>query len=87
MKRQRLLSKLQKDINLICSLLPVWVSVQGCPSSYQQWMEDVLEGIKGTHVYLDDIIYASVTWEEHLKVLEAAFQRLHKHKLKYTSMH
>ena len=44
-------------------------------------MEDVLEGIKGTHVYLDDIIYASVTWEEHLKVLEAAFQRLHKHKI------
>ena len=44
-------------------------------------MEDVLEGIKGTHVYLDDIIYATKTWEEHLILLEQAFKRLHENKV------
>ena len=37
--------------------------------------------IKGTHVYLDDIIYATKTWEEHLLLLEQAFKRLHENKV------
>ena len=57
------------------------LGLQGCPSTYQQFMEEVLEGINDVTAYLDDIIYASNTWEEHLQTLDEAFARLAKNKV------
>jgi cleavage and polyadenylation specificity factor subunit 1 len=44
-------------------------------------MEEVLEGINDVTAYLDDVIYASNTWEEHLQTLDEAFARLAKNKV------
>ena len=44
-------------------------------------MESVIEGLTGVHVYLDDIVYFSQTWEEHLVILEAAFKRFAERKV------
>ena len=57
------------------------LGLQGCPSTYQQFMEEVLEGINDVTAYLDDIIYASNTWEEHLQTVDEAFARLAKNKV------
>ena len=57
------------------------LGLQGCPSSYQEWMEKILEGIEGVRVYLDDIVYFSKSWEEHLQLLETVFARLQEHKV------
>ena len=57
------------------------LGLQGCPSTYQQFMEEVLEGINDVTAYLDDVIYASNTWEEHLQTLDEAFARLAKNKV------
>ena len=57
------------------------LGLQGCPASYQSFMEKVVSGITGIHVYLDDVVFFSNTWEEHLKVLDEAFERFAKHKV------
>ena len=57
------------------------LGLQGCPSTYQQFMEEVLEGVADVMAYLDDVIYASDTWEEHLQTLDEAFARLAKNKV------
>ena len=57
------------------------LGLQGCPSSYQEWMEKILEGIEGCRVYLDDIVYFSKTWEEHLQILRKVFTRLQENKV------
>jgi len=57
------------------------LGLQGCPGSYQSFMESVIEGLTGVHVYLDDIVYFSQTWEEHLVILEAAFKRFAERKV------
>jgi hypothetical protein len=57
------------------------LGLQGCPASYQSFMEGVMGGMSGVHVYLDDIVYFSKTWEEHLSILDAAFERMAKNKV------
>ena len=52
------------------------LGLQGCPASYQTFMENVVQGLTGVHVYLDDIVYFSKTWEEHLDILDKAFARM-----------
>ena len=50
------------------------------PATFQRLMQVVLVGLDGTHcfVYLDDILIASQTFEEHLKKLCEVFERLRK---------
>ena len=57
------------------------LGLAGCPATYQQFMDNVVDGLKGVRVYLDDIVYFSKTWKEHLGVLEAAFKRFEEHKV------
>jgi hypothetical protein len=49
----------------------------GCPASFQQLMETVLRNINNILVYIDDVLLHTATHEEHLKVLEKVFERLH----------
>jgi transposase InsO family protein len=57
------------------------LGLQGCPHSYQNFMEKVVQGLKDTYVYLDDVIIASRTWTEHLQQLDEYFARCEQHKV------
>ena len=57
------------------------LGLQGCPASYQAFMEKVVAGIKGIAVYLDDTICFTKTLDEHLLALEAVFERFRTNKV------
>ena len=50
--------------------------VASAPAIFQRHMEMLLQGLDGTAVYLDDILVAGRTLEEHLKRLAAVLERL-----------
>ena len=50
--------------------------VSSAPSIFQRVMENLLQGIPGTCVYIDDILVTGKTEQEHLNNLEQALQRL-----------
>ena len=43
---------------------------------FQRIMENVLQGLPGVSVYIDDILVTGKTLEDHLKNLEAVLTRL-----------
>jgi hypothetical protein len=51
----------------------------GC--SFQRMIERVLAGLDFCYWYLDDVVVASVTYEQHLRHLHLLFQRLQEHGL------
>jgi len=53
-----------------------------CPASFQLLMETVLRNKDNVLVYIDDVLLHTATHEEHLKVLEKVFERLHQNHLK-----
>ena len=58
------------------------MGVNSSPAAFQRLTEYILKGVKGAHVYLDDIIVATDTYGEHLRVVEEVLQRLRKYNLK-----
>ena len=50
--------------------------VSAAPSIFQRTMENLLQGLPGVCVYLDDILVSGGSTEEHLRNLEAVFTRL-----------
>ena len=52
------------------------LGLQGAPSSYQLFMEQVIAGIPGVVCYIDDLAYSSDSMEEHAVLLRTVFQRL-----------
>lgn len=58
--------------------------LKNAASSFQRLLEVVLAGLKEWNIstYLDDLIIASNTFEEHLQKLDMVFKRLDKHNLK-----
>ena len=63
--------------------------VSSAPGIFQRVMEEVLQGIPNVVVYLDDILAASTSEEEHVKLLDAILSRiqaagLRLHKFKCT---
>ena len=52
------------------------LGLQGTPSTYQLFMEQCIDGIPGVWCYLDDLVYASDTLEEHLVLIRQVFERL-----------
>lgn len=61
--------------------------LKNAPASFQKLMNQVLAGTLGkyTHVYLDDIIVYSKTYDEHLIHLRIVFERLQEFGLKCAS--
>ena len=51
------------------------------PASFSRLMRIVTKDLTGVHAYMDDILIASNTWEEHLKSIEAILSRLRQHGL------
>lgn len=45
--------------------------VASAPSMFQRIMENILQGLPGVCVYIDDILVSGKTTEEHLRNLEA----------------
>ena len=45
-------------------------------SCFQRLVNEVLSGVKGCAVYIDDIVLCSEKWEEHLSLLREVFKRL-----------
>ena len=52
--------------------------VASAPSLFQKSMEQILQGIEGVVVYLDDLQVTGTTMEEHLQRLDRVLQRLEK---------
>ena len=50
--------------------------LSNAPATFQRLMSEVMRGIKGCKVYLDDILIHSETWNEHLEILEKVFKAL-----------
>lgn len=48
---------------------------------FTKLMRRVLQGLKNVEHYIDDILVATDTWEEHLDALEQVFQRIRRAKL------
>ncbi|CAB3992292.1 Transposon Ty3-G Gag-Pol poly [Paramuricea clavata] len=46
------------------------------PATFQRMMGNILMGIKGCLVFMDDIIIFSDTWEEHQRILDEVFRRI-----------
>ena len=44
--------------------------------TFQRFMDEVLRGITFAYSYIDDVLIASTTSEEHLKHLRVVFERL-----------
>ena len=51
-------------------------------SAFQRQMENILEGLPNSKVYLDDILTHSRTFEDHLIHLEIVFKRIESANLK-----
>ena len=54
------------------------------PATFQRLMQNCLGKLNLTYalVYLDDVIVYSKTEEDHLRRLQAVFERFHEHRLK-----
>ena len=53
--------------------------LRNAAQAFQRFMDQVLHAISNTYVYIDDILIASTTSEEHLRDLNSVFERLASH--------
>ena len=52
--------------------------LKNAPSAFCQFMANLTEGMKNTYVLLDDVLFLSTSWTEHVKLLEEFFNRCMK---------
>ena len=53
--------------------------LKNAAQTFQRFMDQVLHGLSSVYVYIDNILVASATPEQHLKDLRAVFKRLAAH--------
>ena len=53
--------------------------LRNAAQTFQRFMDQVLQGIPSVYVYIDDVLIASFTPEQHLQDLKAVFTRLSAH--------
>ena len=56
--------------------------VKVAPAQFQACIDKVLGGVKHVFTYIDDILIATASEQEHVKVLEEVFKRLEKYNVK-----
>ncbi|KAL6485896.1 hypothetical protein MHYP_G00052880 [Metynnis hypsauchen] len=50
--------------------------MRNAPAAFQRLMSCVLQGLPNCAAYLDDVVVHSSTWDEHMEMLKAVFERL-----------
>jgi hypothetical protein len=55
--------------------------LRNAAQSFQRFIDEVLFGIDFCYSYIDDILVASVSEEEHIKHLQIIFERLREYSL------
>ena len=50
--------------------------MKNAPATFQRMMNSVTAGLNFCHVYIDDVLICSSSWEEHLEHLDTLFERL-----------
>lgn len=50
--------------------------LRNAPATFQRLMNRVVSGLEGCAVYLDDVVVYSDSWEEHVRRVQALFDRL-----------
>ena len=50
--------------------------MKNSPATFQRLINGVITGLEGCSAYIDDIVIASDSWEQHLSQIEAFFQRI-----------
>lgn len=50
--------------------------MKNAPATFQRMMTEVVKGLDGCGVYIDDIIIFTSDWKEHMKVIKQLFERL-----------
>ena len=50
--------------------------MKNAPATFQRMMTEVVKGLDGCGVYIDDIIIYTSDWENHITVMEQLFERL-----------
>ena len=55
--------------------------LKNVPATFQRLMNIIIFGLKGVSVFIDDAIFASDTWEEHIQAIRELFRRLSDAKL------
>ena len=53
--------------------------LRNAAQTFQRFMDQILRGLSFAYVYIDDLLVASATPEEHLAHLRAVFERLTQH--------
>ena len=53
--------------------------LRNAAQTFQRFMDQVLRGVPSAYVYIDDVLIASPTPEQHLKDLRTVFERLSSH--------
>lgn len=56
--------------------------VVSAPAIWQRFIEQLLSGIPGVAVFLDDIMITAETDEEHIHKIEELFKRLNEHNMR-----
>ena len=55
--------------------------LMNAPATFSRLMRLVLDGLPNIFCYLDDVLIATKTWEEHLQCLQSLFEALRAHNL------
>ena len=55
--------------------------LMNAPATFSRLMRQVLDGLPNIFCYLDDVLVATNTWDEHLKSLQSLFDALRAHNL------
>ena len=53
--------------------------LRNAAQTFQRFMDQVLRGIPSAYAYIDDVLIASATPEQHLQDLRTVFEKLHTH--------
>lgn len=50
--------------------------LKNAPATFSRLMRKVVRGIGNVYVYMDDILIATETWEDHCETMQRIFERV-----------
>jgi hypothetical protein len=55
--------------------------MKNSPATFQRLINNIITDLDGCDAYIDDLIIATETWEDHITIIRELFERLSKAKL------